>query len=208
MKKLLVFIGILYSTCNLFSQTVAINTDGTSAHASAMLDIKSTNKGLLIPRMTQVQRDAISSPATGLLIYQTDATAGFYSYNGSGWTIMNGVSAGTLSGWATTGNAGIDSTLNFIGTIDAQPLIGKVNGQQVFKFSNNIRSTAVGLNAGKLNLVEGNTFLGNEAGMSNTTGTNNTFLGYLAGQKNSTGGGRQQGQPHRSCKRHRKADRP
>ena len=42
-------------------------------------------EGLLIPRMTETQRDAISSPATGLMIYQTDGTVGFYYYNGSSW---------------------------------------------------------------------------------------------------------------------------
>ena len=59
---------------------VAINTDNSAPNASAMLDIKNTGKGVLIPRMTQVQRDAISSPANGLMIYQTDITPGFY-YN-------------------------------------------------------------------------------------------------------------------------------
>ena len=54
--------------------------------ASAALDITSTTGGLLVPRMTETQRDAISSPAaTGLMIYQTDGTAGFYYYNGSSW---------------------------------------------------------------------------------------------------------------------------
>lgn len=83
----------------LFSQSVSINTDGSSADASAMLDIKSTTSGLLIPRMTEAQRDAIASPATGLLIYQTDGTAGFYVYDGSSWTIVAGSS---VSGSGTT----------------------------------------------------------------------------------------------------------
>jgi hypothetical protein len=50
---------------------VAINTDGSSAAASAMLDVKSTNKGFLPPRMTESERDAISSPADGLVIFNT-----------------------------------------------------------------------------------------------------------------------------------------
>jgi len=49
------------------------------------LDITSTTGGLLIPRMTETQRDAISPAATGLMIYQTDGTVGFYYYNGSSW---------------------------------------------------------------------------------------------------------------------------
>lgn len=58
----------------------------TTPHASAMLDITATGKGLLVPRMTQANRPA--SPATGLLIYQTDNTPGFYVYNGTAWTAV------------------------------------------------------------------------------------------------------------------------
>ena len=55
-----------------------------SPDASAALDISSTEKGLLIPRMTAAQRDAISSPATGLLVYNTDDDE-INKYNGSAW---------------------------------------------------------------------------------------------------------------------------
>lgn len=57
-------------------------------NASAQLDIQSTSKGLLIPRMLETERLAIASPATGLLVYQTDNTAGFYYYTGSQWTTL------------------------------------------------------------------------------------------------------------------------
>jgi len=72
----------------MFAQNVGINTDGSTPHASAMLDVKSNEKGMLVPRMSQTQRNAISAPATGLLIYQTDNTPGFYFYNGSAWTAV------------------------------------------------------------------------------------------------------------------------
>ncbi|MBN2778838.1 MAG: tail fiber domain-containing protein [Bacteroidales bacterium] len=65
---------------NSIAQGVAINTDGSVADNSAMLDIKSTNAGILVPRLTQAQRNSISNPATGLMIFQTDNTPGFY-YN-------------------------------------------------------------------------------------------------------------------------------
>lgn len=68
---------------NLFSQGVAINNDGTSADVSAMLDIKSTSSGVLIPRLTQAQRNAITSPASGLVIYQIDNNPGFYYNSGT-----------------------------------------------------------------------------------------------------------------------------
>jgi hypothetical protein len=58
-----------------------------------MLDVASTTKGLLIPRMTGSQRLSISSPATGLLVYQTDGDYGFYYFNGASWTRFNTESA-------------------------------------------------------------------------------------------------------------------
>jgi hypothetical protein len=71
------------------AQNVAINTDGSAAATSAILDVKSTTQGMLVPRMTQAQRTAIGTPATGLLVYQTDATAGFYFHNGTVWVSLN-----------------------------------------------------------------------------------------------------------------------
>jgi hypothetical protein len=71
------------------AQNVAINTDGSAAATSAILDVKSTTQGMLVPRMTQAQRTAISTPATGLLVYQTDATEGFYFRSASGWVSLN-----------------------------------------------------------------------------------------------------------------------
>ncbi|TAG97767.1 MAG: hypothetical protein EAZ17_09530, partial [Sphingobacteriales bacterium] len=68
------------------SKGVAINTDNHNAHPSAILDIKSSNMGVLIPRIAKANRP--SSPATGLLVYQIDNTPGFYYYDGSGWQVL------------------------------------------------------------------------------------------------------------------------
>lgn len=88
--------------------TAQIGIDNPNPDASAILDLTSTSKGLLAPRMTQTERNAISSPATGLLIYQIDATDGFYVYDGSAWIkILN-------TGDANSYSAG--SGLNLIGT--------------------------------------------------------------------------------------------
>ena len=57
----------------------------TSDDNSALLNVSSTTKGFLPPRMTKTQRDAISSPATGLVVYQTDNTPGLRCYNGTNW---------------------------------------------------------------------------------------------------------------------------
>jgi hypothetical protein len=72
------------------------------------LDVKSTDKGILIPRMTAAQRGAIASPATGLMVYQTDATAGFYYYDGTAWVQAIGPQgpAGDTGAAGATGPAG------------------------------------------------------------------------------------------------------
>ena len=57
-------------------ENVGIST--TTPKASSILHVVSTNKGILIPRMTLVQRNAIASPAVGLLVYITDRAGGFF----------------------------------------------------------------------------------------------------------------------------------
>ena len=120
MKGLILTIFISLFQFTLFSQGVAINSDASNPDASAILDIKSTSKGVLISRMTQTQRNAIASPATGLLIYQTDNTPGFYYYNGSAWvacdTDTDTNSGGTVTSIAAgTGLSG--GTITSTGTI-------------------------------------------------------------------------------------------
>ena len=89
MKRLFVFLNLIVFCFASLAQSVAINTDGSSANSTAMLDVKSTAKGFLPPRMTQTQRDAIATPAAGLIIHCTDCSrVGPYAYNGSAWMPM------------------------------------------------------------------------------------------------------------------------
>ena len=60
----------------------------TKPDQSAVLDISSSNKGLLTPRMSLQQRNGIQNPATGLIVYQTDLLSGFYFYDGKEWKSM------------------------------------------------------------------------------------------------------------------------
>ena len=121
MKKILtILLTLILGTNLIFAQNVGINTDGSTPETSAMLDVKSTAKGFLAPRMTAAQKAAITSPATGLLVYQTDASAGYY-YNSGTPASPLWVQLGAASGasqWATagsdiyfnTGNVGIGTT--------------------------------------------------------------------------------------------------
>jgi hypothetical protein len=75
---------------NIFYQNGDVNIGTNNNDSSAILNINSVNQGVMLPNMTEIQRDAISSPATGLLIFQNDGTAGFYYYNGAQWTLIGG----------------------------------------------------------------------------------------------------------------------
>jgi hypothetical protein len=98
MKKITYLLFLLVTTIS-FSQ-VGIGT--ASPSASSLLDITATDAGLLIPRMLQSERDAIQDPATGqpatgLMVYQTNNTPGFYYYDGSGWIATGSVASGTMT---------------------------------------------------------------------------------------------------------------
>ncbi len=92
------FIALMFVSIHLKAQT-GIGT--STPHASAKLEVSSTDKGILIPRMTVSQRTAISNPENGLLVYQTDGTSGFYVNSGSSsspvWSRIN-------SDWIKSGN--------------------------------------------------------------------------------------------------------
>ncbi len=82
-------------TNKCLAQSVSVNSTGATPDSTAILDVNSTTKGLLIPRMTNNQKNTIASPATGLLVYQTDSEQGFYYYNGSAWLLLLTTAAST-----------------------------------------------------------------------------------------------------------------
>jgi trimeric autotransporter adhesin len=168
--KHIIYILVL-SGCLSANAQVAINTDGSLPDNSAMLDIKSTAKGLLSPRMTQSQRNAITTPAAGLMIYQTDNTPGYY-YNSGTPATPAWVISGTGSGWGLTGNTGSSEALNFIGTTDNKALRFRINNTW----------------AGELNPATANVYLGSGAGQANTTGNSNVAFGEHSLFSNTIGG--------------------
>ena len=105
MKKrvLFLFVVLICACSRVIAQTFVVTDDASyiTGQASSVLDVKSTSKGFLPPRMTQAQRAAIASPAPGLFVYQTDGTAGYYYYNGAAWTTF---ASGIGSQWITSGS--------------------------------------------------------------------------------------------------------
>ena len=79
-----------------------VGVGAANPHDSALLEVAATDKGMLIPRMTRDQRDAIGTPATGLLVYQADQTPGFYFYDGVQWSSVSD-GAGTVTAVTASG---------------------------------------------------------------------------------------------------------
>ncbi len=172
MKQLILFIAVLFSG-TAFAQSVGIGT--TSPAASAQLDVSSTSKGMLVPRMTSTQRGAISNPAQGLLIYQTDGVSGFYVNRSSGlfpnWSLIT--EGANL--WATSlGNSNYISNINTgnvgVGTSLPETKFAVNNDDSAIVLFNNSQTLA--------NNVQANVYLG--------TGRN-IIGGYFTGAIRTTG---------------------
>ena len=120
-KVTAIFIAIILS--QLAKSQVAINTDGSSPNSTAMLDVTSTSKGILVPRMTSAQRTSISSPASGLMVYDTD-TKSFWYYDG-GW---NNIAAGTSPLGVTSGGTGVATISGMIKGNGTSPYTAAIAG--------------------------------------------------------------------------------
>jgi hypothetical protein len=152
-------------------QNVGIGT--TTPNTSAMLDVSSNTKGLLIPRValtSTTSNSPIGAFVAGMMVFNTaytaDVTPGFYLCDGTKWERSGG-------GWSLSGNSATNQLTNFIGTFDDQDLIIK---------RYNVRS-------GLLNSSFGNTSWGVGALNPNSTGTNNTANGKNALFSNVYGSG-------------------
>ena len=169
----IIFALSFFINSNLWAQGVAINENGDNPDNSAMLDVTSTTKGVLIPRMTMAQRDTISSPATGLMVYQMDNTSGFYYFDGTSWDLIG------------TGAFAIDDLSDGISE-GSSVFLGLGAGTNDDGTSN--QNVAVGINALNTNTSgHWNTATGYMSLYSNTTGKENTANGYQALYSNTTG---------------------
>ena len=171
-----------------FSQSLAINTTGATAHPSALLDVSSLNKGMLIPRigLTDVTDvTTIPAPATSLMVYNTNATitggsgTGFYFYTGSSWVKMIDGST-PLTGWSTTGNGGTVAGTNFVGTTDPADLVFKTNGAENMRILNATGRVAINTaTATRLFQVNG------DSRFQNNTYLDNNFFHYASNAGNT-----------------------
>jgi hypothetical protein len=105
MKKIIFTVALFLGALTSLNAQVGIGVG--IADNSSMLEVSSTTKGMLTPRMTAAERGAISSPATGLIVYQTDGTTGFYYYTGGTWVILLNGDSPLNANNITSGTVGI-----------------------------------------------------------------------------------------------------
>ena len=122
MKKLIVLVvfAFIMQNCLVFAQNVGINDDGSTPNNSAMLDVKSTSKGLLIPQIALMgvyDITTIPDPAVSLLVFNTTTgtglTAGYYYWSGAFWTALT---TAVADGSETKVTAGSNMTVTGTGT--------------------------------------------------------------------------------------------
>jgi microcystin-dependent protein len=175
---------------------VGINTDGSNPDASAILDIKSTDKGVLVPRMTTTQRTNISSPATGLLVFDI-TTESFWFRTSAIWLELKDGSVSTSlqdtdsdTKIQVEESADEDKIRFDLGGSEMLILNKTTAGRPRLEFLNNSNSLYIGNLAGENDNGTGNNIaIGNKALKDNTTGQNNTVLGVDAMPLNTTGNG-------------------
>lgn len=109
MKKFKKSLGILVVSILTFSTFAQVGIGTNTPNSSSILELSSTDKGLLVPRMTLLERLAILNPSNALLVYQTDGSSGFYFYNGTAWSKLANIVDATYSG-----GPGISITANQI----------------------------------------------------------------------------------------------
>jgi trimeric autotransporter adhesin len=172
MKKINIILFLLLATCAINAQSVAINTDGSTANTSSILDVKSTTKGVLIPRMKKDEKNAIATPARGLLIYQNEPDSiGFHYYNGTQWVWLQN----STEAWSVNGNDNVTAT-NFLGSINNSALKFRVFNQAAGIVDSTTADVALGFGALKT-AHSGPGFYANNA------------LGFGAGQNLNSGYG-------------------
>jgi len=144
-----------------------VGVNNTTPSTSAMLDVASTTKGFLPPRMTETQKNAISTPATGLVIYQTDGTEGLYERTSSAWRILYNTPSGgsgitrSVSNISTTQTAGATASTDYVylisgtTTLTLPTAVGNTNRYTL----KNVGANTVTINTTSSQTIDGSTSL-------------------------------------------------
>jgi hypothetical protein len=194
--------AFVVGSTEVFAQKDNVGIGTSKPDQSAVLDISSTNKGLLMPRLSLQQRDGIQNPAKGLMIYQTDLLSGFYFYDGEKWQPLTDNAAKSVAGvdgdWTLDGNVATGTSV--LGTTNGQPLRIVVSGAQAGKidFDFNLRNTFLGYQSGLLVDITPSTggirnvgigYQSMRGNVTSITGDDNVGLGVSTLTRLTTGAG-------------------
>jgi hypothetical protein len=169
------------------AQNISISNAGSAPDASAMLDVISDSKGMLIPRMTTAQRLVIANPANGLLVFDI-STRSFWYRQSTRWIELTNNYHGLQ-------DADHDTKVQVEESPDEDIIRFDIGGEEAMVLTESLQdatrlelgtdnSIMIGRNVGGNSFPGWNTFIGNGAGQLNHDGEYNVFLGYQAGQKN------------------------
>lgn len=171
MKQIILSLLVLFASAFLAdAQNVAINSTGNSADGSAMLDISSTTSGLLIPRLTTTEQDAIGSPSNGLLIFNTTLNTIMMNTGNSLSPVWTPILSGTISSTAPiTYSAGVIGISQSSSSTD-----GYLNSTDWNTFNGKLDTTTGWRTTGNRNTTPGTNFLGTIDNKNLVFKTNNT----------------------------------
>jgi hypothetical protein len=129
MKKLLLIIALVATAVGSAFAQIKLGDNPGVLDPKALLELESTTKGLLLPRMNTTQQNTITAP-DGMMIYNTDSAC--ITVRGGGfWHSL--CAEGNGKPWGTYGNANTNPTNNFIGTSDNQALVFRTNNAEVMR---------------------------------------------------------------------------
>jgi len=177
-----VFMLVFVASSNVLAQNIGINEDGSNPDPSAILDVKATDKGLLIPRLTTAQMNAIVNPTTGLLIFNSN-TESFWYREAIAWVELRAGNINELS------DADGDTRVTVEETPDEDQIRTYTGGNEGIV----LKSTSFGKpqisfpSSLALSNLNSDIFIGEEAGNSQTLNGSNILVGARSGRTITTG---------------------
>jgi hypothetical protein len=186
MRLFILLLVCVFATHFISAQSIGVGTD--TPDSSALLDLSSSAKGMLIPRMTAAQRDSIPNPADGLLVYVTQDST-FYCFDGRKWGRLNTRTRELI-------DADEDTKVMVESTPDEDIIHFETSGISYFRFdagrlaiANTGKSIFIGEGAGvNDDLTENaNIALGDSALFNNSSGYNNIGIGRNVLRSNTSG---------------------
>jgi hypothetical protein len=130
MKRILLIIALVATAAGSAFAQIKLGDNPGNLNANALLELESSSKGLLLPRMTTAQVATMTSPPDGMMVFNTDSTCICIRRSGV-WRSL--CAEGNGQPWSTTGNSNTDPTSNFVGTKDNQALVFRTNNAEVMR---------------------------------------------------------------------------